>query len=174
MADKQKKMASKQSDTVSFFETPTPAKREMRLTVPEQNQNYVTEFKNYEDGAWYTVMVTLEEKETLRVRYEKFTDEEDNIFEPSFFESLEELVEFEKRFRPLSVQVQDYECRKLVKGVRVCASLHFTPDDLRFYDAVVDTVRSLFRLFIAFFKRHFEFLAFDFSFLALLLFLLCF
>ncbi|RHN69071.1 putative SAWADEE domain-containing protein [Medicago truncatula] len=142
MAEKQKTIPSKQNDTVSFFGTPTPAKREMRLTVPEQNQNYVTEFRNYEDGAWYTVMVTLEEKETLRVRYEKFTDEEDNIFEPSFFESLEELVEFEKRFRPLSVQVQDYECRKLVKGVRVCASLHFTPDDLRFYDAVVDAVEE--------------------------------
>lgn len=101
---------------------------------------YSTEFRNDEDDAWYTVMVTLEEKETLRITYEKFTDEVDQLFIPSFFDSLEDLQEFEKRFRPLSIQVQDHECRKLVPGVRVCASQHFIPDDLRFYDAIVEAV----------------------------------
>ncbi|CAL5203541.1 unnamed protein product [Lathyrus oleraceus] len=103
---------------------------------------YSTEFRNQEDDAWYTVMVTLEEKETLRITYEKFTDEVDQLFIPSFFDSLEDLQEFEKRFRPLSIQVQDHECRKLVPGVKVCASQHFIPDDLRFYDAIVEAVEE--------------------------------
>ncbi|XP_058787212.1 uncharacterized protein LOC131661625 isoform X2 [Vicia villosa] len=104
--------------------------------------NYSTEFRNHEDDAWYTVMVTLEENETLRVTYEKFTDEEDQLFIPSFFDSLEDLRDFENRFRPLSIQVQDHECRKLVKGVKVCASQHFIPNDLRFYDANVESVEE--------------------------------
>lgn len=122
-------------------------KTETSSIILEQKKSYTTEFRNFDDDAWYTVMVTMEGKQTLRIKYEKFSDEEDQLFEPSFFESLEALHEFEKRFRPLSVQVQDYECRKLVHGVKVCASQHFIPDDLRFYDAIVDAVRSFLLFF---------------------------
>ncbi|CAI8597906.1 unnamed protein product [Vicia faba] len=107
-----------------------------------KKMSYSTEFRNHDDDAWYTVMVTVEENGTLRVTYEKFTDEEDQFFVPSVFHSLEDLQEFQKRFRPLSVQVQDHECRKLVPGVKVCASQHFIPDDLRFYDATVEAVQE--------------------------------
>ena len=127
---------------VSFI-APFYTKVEMATSVHEQKQNYVTEFRNYADSAWYTVTVTLQEKETLRVSYEEFTDGDDNLFEPLSFISLEKLHEFEKRFRPLSIQAQDHECHKLVHGVRVCASLRSNSDDLRFYDAVVDRVRFL-------------------------------
>lgn len=131
-------------------ETMTPKNEDMQIIVHEQKENYVTEFRNYEDDAWYTVSVTLEGNESLRVKYEKNTDEIDNLFEPGFFNSMEDLQEFETRFRPLSVQVQDHECRELVPGVRVCASQEFSAHDLRFYDAVVDTVR-LFLLSVFFF-----------------------
>jgi hypothetical protein len=57
---------------------------------------------------------------------------------------LEDIHEFEKPFRPLSVQVQDNECGKLVSDHKGCASRHFGPDDLRFYDADVDSVKSSF------------------------------
>ncbi|RHN51268.1 putative SAWADEE domain-containing protein [Medicago truncatula] len=117
-----------------------PTKKEMSLTDHEQKHNYVTEYQNYEDDAWYVVMVTLQEKETLQVSYKKFNDVYKNLFPSSLFHSLEELHEFEKRFRPVSVQAQDYECHKLVHGVRVCASVRFNSNGLRFYDAVVDTV----------------------------------
>jgi hypothetical protein len=119
-------------------------------------------------------MVTIEDEAKLRVKFEKFTDDVDQVYEPSRFGSLEDLLDFEKRFRPLSIQVQDHECDRLVQDVKVCASRNFGPDDLRFYDAVVDSV-SLFCLLqhvAAFFKRCFEFLAFDFS--ALLLSMLLF
>ncbi|GAU19579.1 hypothetical protein TSUD_303920 [Trifolium subterraneum] len=137
----EKKPPSKQtqrSNLATVTQTPT---KEMRLFDPEQKENFTTEFRNYEDDAWYTVMVTIEDNATLRVRFEKFTDDVDQLFEPSFFGSLEDLHDFEKRFRPLSVQVQDYECGMLVPDVKVCASRHFDTDDLRFYDAVVDSVR---------------------------------
>lgn len=138
-------VTKKKKRGVSFI-APFYTKVEM-ATFHGHKQSYVTEFRNYEDGAWYTVTVTLQEKETLRVGYEEFTDGDDNLFEQSSFDSLEKLHEFEKRFRPLSIQAQDHECHKLVHGVRVCASLHFNSDDLRFYDAVVDRVRSISKLF---------------------------
>jgi len=127
----------------------TLTKKEMSLTDHQQKQNYVTEFQNYKDGAWYVVMVTLQEKETLQVSYKKLNDRFDYLLIPSSFDSLEEVHEFEQRFRPVSVQAQDHECHKLVHGVRVCASLSFNSDGLRFYDAVVDTV-GLFIIFSLF------------------------
>ena len=138
----------------------TPMKNETSLANHEQKQNYMTEFRNYEDGAWYAVMVTLQEKEILQVSYKKFNDGyDDDLFHPSLFDSLEKLNEFEKRFRLVSVQAQDHECHKLVQGARVCASLRFNYDDLRFYDAVVDKVGFfiIFSLFLnVFFKEYLE------------------
>ncbi|WJX39276.1 hypothetical protein P8452_26836 [Trifolium repens] len=130
--------------TVSFpapQQNQTPTK-EMTLFDPQQNENFTTEFRNFEDDAWYTVMVTIEDEAKLRVKFEKFTDDVDQVYEPSRFGSLEDLLDFEKRFRPLSIQVQDHECDRLVQDVKVCASRNFGPDDLRFYDAVVDSVEK--------------------------------
>jgi hypothetical protein len=82
--------------------------------VKFSKDNFTTMFRNYEDDAWYIVMVTIEVGTTLRARLKKITDGVDQLFEPSFFGSLEDLHNFEKRFIPLSVQVQDNECGKLV------------------------------------------------------------
>jgi hypothetical protein len=91
-------------------------------------------------------MVTLEDVTTLRPRLKKITDDVDQLFQPSFFGSLEDLHEFEKRFRPLTVQVQDHECGKPVSDVKGCASRHFGPDDIRFCNAVVDSMSYFFQL----------------------------
>lgn len=101
--------------------------------------DYSVEFKSYNDDAWYTVAVFLE-GETLRIKYSGFSDEQDNLFEPTDFQTLKHLDEFKERFRPLSKQLQDNECRQLVQGVKVCACHSFSNDDVRFYDAVVDGV----------------------------------
>jgi siroheme synthase (precorrin-2 oxidase/ferrochelatase) len=42
-------------------------------------ENFTTEFRNYEDDAWYIVMVTIEDN-TLRVRIKKITDDRRPIF----------------------------------------------------------------------------------------------
>nr|KYP51667.1 hypothetical protein KK1_026435 [Cajanus cajan] len=99
---------------------------------------YATEFRAYRDDAWYTVCVSLE-GESLVVKYENFSAENDDVFEASQFSDWEELEDLKERFRPLSKQLQDSECRQLaLGGARVCASHAFAHDDVRFYDAVVD------------------------------------
>nr|POE83604.1 hypothetical protein CFP56_06695 [Quercus suber] len=44
----------------------------------------------------------------------------------------------ERRFRPISVQVQDFDCSKVSIGNIICASFAFCEDDVRFYDALVN------------------------------------
>jgi hypothetical protein len=165
------KPSSKQTQRSNFTTVSLPAPqenqtptKEMTLFDPQQNDNFTTEFRNFDDDAWYTVMVTIEDDAKLRVKFEKFTDDVDQVYDTSRFGSLEDLLKFEQRFRPLSVQVQDHQCDMLVQDVKVCASRSFGPDDLRFYDALVDSVSHFFSFCCCFFfKRCFEFLAFHFE-----------
>lgn len=103
--------------------------------------NYSTEFRTYEDDAWYTVYV-LFDGDTLRVKYLDFSPENDVVFHSSNFQNWTDLEAFKQRFRPLSKQLQDEECGLLNHGTRVCASHVFNQEDIRFYDAVVDGVYS--------------------------------
>ncbi|KAH1210425.1 hypothetical protein GmHk_15G044739 [Glycine max] len=68
-----------------------------------ESDHYRVEFRACKDDAWYTARVSLE-GETLTVKYLNLPDEYDNAFRAS---------EFGERFRPLSKQVQDSECRSL-------------------------------------------------------------
>jgi hypothetical protein len=131
---------------------------ETRLVDLEQKENFSTEFRSFEDDAWYSVMVMMDDDGTLRVRFEKSTDEVDQLFELSFFGSLEDLEEFEKRFRSLSIQVQDNECDKIVQDVKVCACRHSGHDDILYYDAVVHSVSSLLLLFFILFFFYIDWL----------------
>ncbi|XP_038703996.1 uncharacterized protein LOC120000158 isoform X4 [Tripterygium wilfordii] len=99
--------------------------------------DYEVEFRSYTDNAWYSVRLVFE-GEKLTVKYRNFSDDQDDVFEPGGFNSLEELEEFQGRFRPVSPQLQDSECHKVVKGMVVCAAYTFNPNDVRFYDAIVD------------------------------------
>ncbi|XP_038714519.1 uncharacterized protein LOC120008082 [Tripterygium wilfordii] len=103
--------------------------------------DYEVEFRSYLDDAWYNVRLVLD-GEKLTVKYSNFPDDQNSVFEPGSFNSLEELKEFQGRFRALSAQLQDNECQKVVKGTEVCAAYTFNSDDVRFYDAVVDDVVS--------------------------------
>ncbi|QCE00769.1 hypothetical protein DEO72_LG7g2059 [Vigna unguiculata] len=103
--------------------------------------NYSTEFRTYEDDAWYTVYV-LFDGDTLRVKYLDFSPENDVVFHSSNFQNWTDLEAFKQRFRPLSKQLQDEECGLLNHGTRVCASHVFNQEDIRFYDAVVDGVQQ--------------------------------
>ncbi|TKY68430.1 disease resistance protein RPM [Spatholobus suberectus] len=107
----------------------------------KSEKSYTMEFRAYKDDAWYSVSVLLG-GETLTVKYLNFSDEHDNAFEASQFGDRKQLEDFEERFRPLSRQLQDSECRLLAEGVRVCACRCFGEDELRFYDAVVDGVQK--------------------------------
>ncbi|KAK8327173.1 hypothetical protein V6Z12_A11G165000 [Gossypium hirsutum] len=95
-------------------------------------EGYDTEFRSYADDAWYSVQLLLEgeRSEKLRVKYDEFPAESDN----------DELHDFLGRFRKVSAQLQDPNCSKVVKGMRVCASDSFAAGEVLFYDAIVDDV----------------------------------
>ncbi|XP_022135663.1 uncharacterized protein LOC111007565 isoform X2 [Momordica charantia] len=95
------------------------------------------EFRCLDDDAWYNVAVKLE-GDALRIMYCGFAVEHDNVFSANDFRSLSDLSDFEARFRPLSRQLQDCECRKVDPGMAVCASYSSRIDDVRFYDALVE------------------------------------
>ncbi|CAK7349145.1 unnamed protein product [Dovyalis caffra] len=101
--------------------------------------DYDVEFRNLTDDAWYSVY-TVFEGEKLTVKYQNFGEEEDSVFEAKNFKSLEELEKLKDRFRPISAQLQDHKCHKVVRGVVVCVSHSSDGSDNRFYDAVVDDV----------------------------------
>jgi hypothetical protein len=93
------------------------------------------------------VMVTIEDNTKLRVRVEKFTDDVDQFFEPSFFGSLEDLDDFEKRFRHSTFRFR----MMIVVSIsyNTCYGLRFSPFrpyDLRFYDVVVSSGSHFFLL----------------------------
>ncbi|KAJ9169918.1 hypothetical protein P3X46_018061 [Hevea brasiliensis] len=107
--------------------------------APHSSSEYDVEYRSKTDDAWYSVR-TLLSGEKLTVKYYNFCDVYDDVFEPQDFKTVEEIEEFKKRFRSLSVQLQDSECRKVAEGTVVCVSHFFSDFDVRFYDAVVDGV----------------------------------
>ncbi|KAJ7960234.1 SAWADEE domain containing protein [Quillaja saponaria] len=109
------------------------------LIAGYSSSEYNLEFRAVKDDAWYSVQVLLE-GDRLRIKYQGFSDAHDNLFDTTSFGNLKELEEFQTRFRPASMQLQDDQCRKVVEGMTVCASFCFGPDELLFYDAVVDGV----------------------------------
>ncbi|KAL3824281.1 hypothetical protein ACJIZ3_020310 [Penstemon smallii] len=105
---------------------------------------YDLEYRAKEDDAWYSVRVVFDsEAETLTVKYHCFPAVQDLILCSGDFETEEKVDDLIRRFRPLSKQLQDNECRKVKIGTLVCAS-HAGPgvdDDIKFYDAVIDDVQ---------------------------------
>ncbi|KAK8997518.1 hypothetical protein V6N11_012075 [Hibiscus sabdariffa] len=105
-------------------------------------EGYDAEFQSYLDDAWYNVRVLFEDVlgDKLRIKYENFTDDHDNVFVADSFKSEEDLYDFIQRFRKTSAQLQDTDCSKVEKGMRVCAADVFSNGDVRFYDATVEDV----------------------------------
>lgn len=108
----------------------------------DPSSEYSVEFRNYDDDAWYSARVILERDEALRIKFLDFGDDHDGLFDAKCFKSLTELEEFNKRFRPVSRQVQDNECLSIVRGMTVCACHWYSNEDVRFYDAVVLAVSA--------------------------------
>lgn len=107
------------------------------------------EFRNYTDDAWYSVReVERDSGDFLIVKYTDFGDDSDNLFRVDEFRDLKHLTGFASRFRPVSLQLQDFQCSTVVPGLLVCANHEFKADDVRFYDAIVEGVSPCFYLFI--------------------------
>ncbi|MBA0732358.1 hypothetical protein Gogos_016457 [Gossypium gossypioides] len=105
---------------------------------------YNAEFRSYPDDAWYNVRILFagNSGDKMRVKYDNFSDDYDNIFIADSFKSAYEVYDFIGRFRKASAQLQDPDCSMVVKGMRVCSSDSFGNDDVRFYDTIIDEVRT--------------------------------
>ncbi|XP_057954193.1 uncharacterized protein LOC131148497 isoform X2 [Malania oleifera] len=98
----------------------------------------------YSNDSWYSVRLVLH-ADMLTVKYRDFPDIYDERFVPGGFKNADEVKRFRERFRPASLQLQDSECSKVERGMKVCASYSFKDDDVRFQDAIVEEVE---------FKKH--------------------
>ncbi|KAF6153811.1 hypothetical protein GIB67_001044 [Kingdonia uniflora] len=92
----------------------------------------------HKDKAWYSIDLALQH-ETLVVKYVHFDEDFDDHFNPKDFKNLEELEEFKERFRSNALQMQDHQCKKVLEGMSVCASHVYIDDEIKFYDAVIDS-----------------------------------
>lgn len=95
------------------------------------------EFRSQLDDAWYDARIVMDGYDRLRVKFIGFPDDHDDVFDANNLTSFKDIAEFRRRFRPVSVQVQDNECPQVAKGTLVCVAHAICPDDRRFYDAVV-------------------------------------
>ncbi|XP_020577917.1 uncharacterized protein LOC110023040 [Phalaenopsis equestris] len=91
------------------------------------------------DEAWYSVRLRLE-GDKLLVMYCDFPQEYDEVYTVEGFKNIESVEEFRKRFRLASSQLQDKNCDVVVKGMRVCAANRLAEVELRFFDAIVQSV----------------------------------
>ncbi|KAL3651201.1 hypothetical protein CASFOL_004203 [Castilleja foliolosa] len=116
----------------------------MKGTKPEAEDlspDFDLEFRAKEDDAWYSGSVSLDsDAQTLVVRYQCLPIANDVVFSAGEFKTEAEAEVLARRFRPISQQVQDHQCRELAVGTTVCASHGNAEDDLRFYDAVIEAV----------------------------------
>lgn len=95
------------------------------------------EFRSQMDDAWYDARIVMDGYDCLRVKFVGFPDDQDEVFDANNLTSFKDIAEFRRRFRPMSVQIQDNECSQVTKGTLVCVAHAICPDDRRFYDAVV-------------------------------------
>ncbi|XP_042477920.1 uncharacterized protein LOC122059280 isoform X2 [Macadamia integrifolia] len=124
------------------MEAPCVADFPPDITAPSTNTDVLVPSLDYRfpsDDAWYGVSLFLQ-GETLTVKYNDFSPEEDDHFSASDFKTLADIHTFKNRFRPASVQLQDHQCSQVIQGMLVCVSYTYSEDDIRFYDALVDTV----------------------------------
>ncbi|GLT73827.1 hypothetical protein SLA2020_456600 [Shorea laevis] len=103
--------------------------------------DYDAEFRSHVDDAWYSVSL-LAEGNKLRVRFLNFPDSHDAVYDALELNNEASLKDLKGRIRKLSAQLQDGECSNVLPGTLVCASHSFGPNDVRFYDAVVEGVQQ--------------------------------
>lgn len=95
------------------------------------------------DGAWYDARVAVQ-CGALRVMYEEFPEELDEWYDPAALAaaSARDVATLRARFRVRSTPLEDTQCRDLRAGALLCVACALDGGDLKFYDAVLESVRS--------------------------------
>ena len=100
------------------------------------------EYKSPVDRAWYAVLLDYGRP---RGRAAHFNIHYTGVLPRGEVQVVDlnnrrEVQEVTRNFRPLSQQLQDYECCMVTLGMRICASYQ-RYGDLRYYDAIVTQVK---------------------------------
>jgi hypothetical protein len=124
---------------------PPRRKRKAAPSEPRRRPPSRLEFRATVDGAWYEARVAVQ-CDALRVMYEEFLEEQDEWYDPAALaaSSARDVAKFRARFRVPSTPLEDTQCRDLQAGARLCVSCSLDGGDLKFYDAVLGSVRSFY------------------------------
>ncbi|XP_047331247.1 uncharacterized protein LOC124934786 [Impatiens glandulifera] len=107
---------------------------------------YNIEFRSTANDSWYSARAVMED-DSIIINLQSFPKSSEK-FTISDFKTFDSVDDFIHRFRSLSNQLQDTECSKVIKGMKVCASYAFSPNDIRFYDALVEMVNNVEHSFV--------------------------
>ncbi|XP_035815433.1 uncharacterized protein [Zea mays] len=120
---------------------PPRRKRKAASYEPRRRSPSRLEFRATVDGAWYEARVAVQ-CGALRVMYEEFLEEQDEWYDPAGLatSSAWDVVKLRARFRVPSTPLEDTQCRDLQAGARLCVSCSLDGGDLKFYDAILDSV----------------------------------
>ncbi|AQK85569.1 uncharacterized protein [Zea mays] len=124
---------------------PPRRKRKAASYEPRRRSPSRLEFRATVDGAWYEARVAVQ-CGALRVMYEEFLEEQDEWYDPAGLatSSAWDVVKLRARFRVPSTPLEDTQCRDLQAGARLCVSCSLDGGDLKFYDAILDSVCSFY------------------------------
>lgn len=126
---------------------PTARKRKTRAPPTPRRRPPGLEYRAKSDGSWYSVRLALQEG-SLRVMYEEFLEATDEWYDPPAaggdLASPRDVAALRARFRAVSTALEGARCRDLRPGARLCVGCDIVVGELKFYDAVLDSVRPSF------------------------------
>ncbi|KAL6843061.1 hypothetical protein ACP4OV_027135 [Aristida adscensionis] len=97
------------------------------------------EFRSPADGAWYAARVAVQGG-ALRVMYEEFLEEQDEWYDAARLASPRDVAALRASLRRGSRPLDDARCRDLRPGAALCVSCPLGDDELKFFDAVLESV----------------------------------
>lgn len=120
---------------------PSGRKPKAAPSEPRRRPQSRLEFRATVDGAWYEARVAVQ-CGALRVMYEEFLEEQDEWYDLAALaaSSVRDVAKLRARFRVPSTPLEDTQCCDLQAGARLCVSCLLDGGDLKFYDAVLDSV----------------------------------
>jgi hypothetical protein len=127
---------------------PTPRNRKAPPSKAQRRPRSLSllDFRSPADGAWYGARVTVQ-RGALRVMYEEFLEEQDEWYDPaalaaaSSSSAARDVAALRARFRTAALPLEDARCRDLRAGAPLCISCPLDDGLLKFYDAVLESVR---------------------------------
>ncbi|KAF6984512.1 hypothetical protein CFC21_002507 [Triticum aestivum] len=121
---------------------PTPRNRKVPAPAPPRRPPPRLEYRA-KDGAWYGARMALQ-GDSLRVMFEEFREEFDEWHDPDAGDlaSPGDVAALRARFRPASPPLEDARCGDLRRGQPLCVLRAMPDGERKYYDAVLDSVRS--------------------------------